>query len=287
MTTDLRLALDPDAFARAAGLDGELDDWQRAVLDAGETEAAAVLLAAGGQVDGRRAAGGAHGGARAGQPGAVRQPEHAAVERAVPAGDRLLPRPDGAAEPAGGEAGERAAARAENGAGWCLCPAARGRRVASARRASSSWTRRARIEDELITSLAPMQATSLAGRRRFVAMSTPYGRRGWFFDRWQSADPGWFKVTVPAGGCPRISAEFLAEQERELGPLLVPAGVHVRVRGQRRDDLLDGAGGGGVRPGDPAVVRGDECSSVTSATSTRSTTRSAATSARRRTRRRW
>jgi hypothetical protein len=78
----------------------------------------------------------------------------------------------------------------------------------------------ARIGDELITSLAPMQATSLAGRRRFVAMSTPYGRRGWFFDRWQSADPGWFKVTVPAGGCPRISAEFLEEQQRELGPLL-------------------------------------------------------------------
>ena len=38
IATDLRLALDPDAFARAAGLDGELDDWQRAVLDAGETK---------------------------------------------------------------------------------------------------------------------------------------------------------------------------------------------------------------------------------------------------------
>jgi Helicase len=33
----------------------------------------------------------------------------------------------------------------------------------------------ARIADELITSLQPMQATSLAGRRRFIAMSTPYG----------------------------------------------------------------------------------------------------------------
>jgi hypothetical protein len=26
LTADLRLALDPDAFARAAGLEGELDD---------------------------------------------------------------------------------------------------------------------------------------------------------------------------------------------------------------------------------------------------------------------
>jgi hypothetical protein len=78
----------------------------------------------------------------------------------------------------------------------------------------------ARITDELIASLQPMQATSLAGRRRFVAMSTPYGRRGWFFDRWMSLDPGWFKVTVPAHECRRISPEFLAEQERGLGPLL-------------------------------------------------------------------
>ena len=33
LAADLRLALDPDEFARAAGLDGELDDWQRAVLE--------------------------------------------------------------------------------------------------------------------------------------------------------------------------------------------------------------------------------------------------------------
>jgi hypothetical protein len=51
-------------------------------------------------------------------------------------------------------------------------------------------------------------------------MSTPFGRRGFFFERWQSADPGWLKIEVPATGCPRIGADFLAEQERELGPLL-------------------------------------------------------------------
>jgi hypothetical protein len=38
IVTDLRLALDPDAFAEAARLDGELDDWQRSVLDAGENK---------------------------------------------------------------------------------------------------------------------------------------------------------------------------------------------------------------------------------------------------------
>jgi hypothetical protein len=78
----------------------------------------------------------------------------------------------------------------------------------------------ARIDDELISSLRPMQAVTGAGRRRFVAMSTPWGRRGFFFERWQSGDPGWLKVRVTAEECPRIPAEFLAEQERELGPLL-------------------------------------------------------------------
>jgi hypothetical protein len=81
----------------------------------------------------------------------------------------------------------------------------------------------ARIDAELITSLAPMQAVASAGRRRFVAMSTPAGRLGWFYDRWQAsaADRAWRRVLVSAmDDCPRITAEFLEEQRRELGPLL-------------------------------------------------------------------
>ena len=75
-----------------------------------------------------------------------------------------------------------------------------------------------RIEDALISSLRPMMA--VAKGARFVVMSTPWGRRGFFFERWRSTDPGWLKVEVPAAECPRIPAEFLREQERELGPLL-------------------------------------------------------------------
>ena len=75
-----------------------------------------------------------------------------------------------------------------------------------------------RIEDSLISSLRPMQAVSKGAR--FVVMSTPWGRRGFFFERWRSTDPGWLKVEVAATECPRIPEEFLREQERELGPLL-------------------------------------------------------------------
>jgi hypothetical protein len=75
-----------------------------------------------------------------------------------------------------------------------------------------------RIEDALIGSLRPMMA--VAKGARFVCMSTPWGRRGFFFDRWQASDPGWLKIEIPAERCVRIPLEFLEEQRRELGPLL-------------------------------------------------------------------
>jgi terminase large subunit-like protein len=77
----------------------------------------------------------------------------------------------------------------------------------------------ARIEDALIAALRPTQAVSKAGRK-FVALSTPFGKRGWFYEQWvaAAADPGWFRVEVPASACARIGEEFLAEQLKELGP---------------------------------------------------------------------
>ena len=45
-------------------------------------------------------------------------------------------------------------------------------------------------------------------------MSTPFGRRGHFFDVWQSGGDAWQRISVPADACPRIGAEFL-QRERE------------------------------------------------------------------------
>jgi hypothetical protein len=65
--------------------------------------------------------------------------------------------------------------------------------------------------DELFTALRPMLAVS---RGQLILMSTPFGRRGVFFDTWQSGGDAWQRISVPATDCPRISAEFL-KQERE------------------------------------------------------------------------
>lgn len=73
----------------------------------------------------------------------------------------------------------------------------------------------ARIPDELMAAGRPMMATK--PNARMMALTTPAGKRGWFFDAWHGDDT-WHRVRVPASDCPRITSEFLAEELRELGP---------------------------------------------------------------------
>jgi Terminase large subunit, T4likevirus-type, N-terminal len=70
-----------------------------------------------------------------------------------------------------------------------------------------------RIEDELIAAVRPMLATS---QGRLIALSTPFGKRGFFFEAWHG-DPSWHRVRIAASDCPRINKEFLEEELRELG----------------------------------------------------------------------
>jgi hypothetical protein len=71
----------------------------------------------------------------------------------------------------------------------------------------------ARVPDDLYRALRPMLAVS---RGRLVALSTPFGQRGWFHEEWHSSGP-WHRIRVPWRDCPRISAEFIAEEERAMG----------------------------------------------------------------------
>jgi Terminase large subunit, T4likevirus-type, N-terminal len=73
----------------------------------------------------------------------------------------------------------------------------------------------ARVEDELLAAVRPMLATS-SGGGRLIALTTPAGKRGWFFDAWTRADD-WHRTKVAATDCPRITREFLDEELRELG----------------------------------------------------------------------
>ncbi|MHB8736954.1 MAG: terminase large subunit domain-containing protein [Terriglobales bacterium] len=71
----------------------------------------------------------------------------------------------------------------------------------------------ARVNDALYYSVRPMLAVS---QGRLVALSTPFGKRGWFHDEWHG-DGDWERVKIAAEQCPRISPTFLAEERRALG----------------------------------------------------------------------
>jgi len=71
----------------------------------------------------------------------------------------------------------------------------------------------AQVSDELYATIRPMLAISLG---KILALSTPFGKRGWFFKAWIT-DNDWHKIKVTADECPRISDEFIENERREVG----------------------------------------------------------------------
>jgi hypothetical protein len=215
MFADLRLALDLDHFARSAGLEGPLDDWQLRVLDAAETK---ICLNCSRQA----------GKSTVSALLAVRQALYQSASLT------LLVSPS---QRQSGELFRKALAnyhalpikppiRAESALRLELANGSRIVSLPGSEKTTRGYSKAslivldeaARIDDALISSLRPMMA--VAKGARFVTMSTPFGRRGHFFQTWTAQDPGWLKIQVTAEECPRIPAEFLEEQARELGPLL-------------------------------------------------------------------
>lgn len=70
-----------------------------------------------------------------------------------------------------------------------------------------------RVDNALFAAVRPMLATT---NGRFVALTTPYGKRGWFYEAWEHGE-GWHRTMVTAEDCPRIDADWLAEERRLIG----------------------------------------------------------------------
>jgi hypothetical protein len=70
-----------------------------------------------------------------------------------------------------------------------------------------------RVPEELYYTVRPMLSVS---RGSLLALTTPFGRRGWFYEAWSGPEP-WKRVGVPATACSRHTPEFLAEERRSLG----------------------------------------------------------------------
>jgi hypothetical protein len=70
-----------------------------------------------------------------------------------------------------------------------------------------------RVSTDLYMAVRPMLAVSGG---RLVALSTPFGTRGWWYEAWRSGE-AWERYEVPAEQCPRISPAFLEEERRTIG----------------------------------------------------------------------
>jgi hypothetical protein len=72
------------------------------------------------------------------------------------------------------------------------------------------------VSDAMQAALAPMLAVS---RGRQIDMSSPNGRRGFYFENWTNGEDI-ERIRIVGRDCPRISAEFLAQQRKKLGSTL-------------------------------------------------------------------
>jgi hypothetical protein len=72
------------------------------------------------------------------------------------------------------------------------------------------------VERALYAALRPMLAVSGG---QLILISSPNGRQGYFYEVWDRGED-WERFKVTAHQCPRISAEYLQQERRELGPML-------------------------------------------------------------------
>jgi hypothetical protein len=71
-----------------------------------------------------------------------------------------------------------------------------------------------RVPDALYYSVRPMLAVSGG---RLIALSTPFGKRGFFHQEWEEGSEEWHRTKITALQVPRISQAFLEEERRALG----------------------------------------------------------------------
>jgi Terminase large subunit, T4likevirus-type, N-terminal len=72
----------------------------------------------------------------------------------------------------------------------------------------------ARVRDDLYKAVRPFLAASDGD---LWLMSTPVGKRGFFYEEWANGGPRWKRFTVTAADCSRIGREFLEEERETMG----------------------------------------------------------------------
>ena len=72
----------------------------------------------------------------------------------------------------------------------------------------------ARVSDDLYMAIRPMLAVSDGA---LWLMSTPFGKRGFFYETWANGGAEWERFRAPATECARIREGFLKEEQATMG----------------------------------------------------------------------
>ncbi len=209
LATDLLRALDPVALGAEIGLE-EPDPWQQQVLRSG---AARVLMNCCRQSGKSTVAAVAATHTALYEPGSLALVLSPGLRQSTETFRKVVGCYRGAGRPVPAEVENKLSLELANGSRIVSLPGTE----ATVRSFSAVRLlvidEAARVADDLYRTVRPMLAVSGG---RIVALSTPFGQRGWWHAAWTSTEP-WLRVQVPATDCPRISPEFLAEEERTLG----------------------------------------------------------------------
>src|SRR5206468_1062449 len=71
-----------------------------------------------------------------------------------------------------------------------------------------------RVDEDLYLAMLPV--FSVSGGDVWL-ISTPFGRRGFFYQTWVEGGANWHRVKVPATQCPRIRPENLERDRKTMG----------------------------------------------------------------------
>lgn len=210
IATDFSMALDPVLFAQAAGI--EPDDWQAAVL---RSQAARVLLNVSRQAGKSTVASILAVNETLYRPGSLVLSLSPSLRQSQLLFHRCLDIYRAAGRPVSATAESALRLELANGSQIVALPGTEGSIRGFSAVRLLLIDEASRVDDSLYYGTRPMLATSGG---RLIAMSTPWGKRGFFYHEWGEGGPTWERVKVPATQCPRIPAAFLAEEEKALGP---------------------------------------------------------------------
>ncbi len=210
LATDLARALDPTVLSRAAGI--EPDSWQSEVL---RTDHPRVLLNCSRQSGKSTTTATKAVHVAVYEPGSLTllmspsQRQSSELFRKVLAVYKSLGRP----VPAEGE--NALSLTLENGSRVISLPGSEGTVRSFSAVRLLIIDEAARVPDETYSAVRPMLAVSGG---QLIALSTPWGCRGWWYEAWENGGNAWQRYRVPATDCPRISPAFLEDERRSLGP---------------------------------------------------------------------